>query len=60
MTGDRVSRVSEMAQSLPVNLDQVAARLQDACANKDRWAPRSPSPATTVEICEEEQHRADL
>lgn len=55
-----MSRVSDTAQSLPVNLDQVATRLQDVSASNDRWAPRWPSLATTTEIDEEEQHRDDL
>jgi hypothetical protein len=53
--------VSNTAQSLPVDLDQVSARLQDIPANKGPSTPRWPSPATTVsQIDEEQQYHDDI
>lgn len=60
MNRDRAHYARETVQSRPVNLDQVAARLQDIPADRER-SFRSPSPASTISPpTEEEQYRHDV
>lgn len=62
MIRDRANRVSETVQSVPVDLDLVAARLQEISTDNDRSTYRSPSPPRTAteEIDEEEQYRHNI
>ncbi|KAF2257131.1 hypothetical protein BU26DRAFT_546274 [Trematosphaeria pertusa] len=57
---DRTRRMSETAESHPIDLDQVAALLQDVSADRER-SRRSPSSATTEPpLTEGEQYVEDL
>ena len=56
---DRVQRASETVQSPSVDLDKVAARLEEVTADPERLS-RRPSPATTEPLLDEERYREDL
>ncbi|KAF8857851.1 hypothetical protein BDZ45DRAFT_422902 [Acephala macrosclerotiorum] len=53
------ARARGIAQSYPINLDDLTARLEGISADKQA-PPRLPSPASTEDLGEEEYYRLDL
>ena len=57
---DRVRRASEMVQSSSVDLNKVAARLEEVIVDSERLSRRLSSATTESSLDEKKQHREDL